>query len=104
MKANRLSGQVGGQANDSTDIEAAKLRKENALADKHEIDNAQKRGELIRVDDVKAFIAQRVTGTKNRLIGLGAAITPHLEGRDASERQSIIDSRIEEILNELSRP
>lgn len=104
MKENGLTGGQGWQANDSPDIEVAKLRKENALADKHELDNALKRAELIRVDEVKAWIGQRVTAVKNRFIGLGAAITPHLEGRDASERQTIIDDRITEILNELARP
>lgn len=87
---------------DSPDIEAARLRKENALAAKYELQVQRERGELVPVEEVKQWIGQHVTAAKNKLIGLGASITPQLEGRDAAERQTIIDARVTEILNELA--
>lgn len=89
-------------AEDSPDMEAARLRKENALAAKYELQVQRERGELVPVEEVKRWVGEHVTRAKNRLIGLGSAIAPHLEGRDTAERQVIIETRVTEILNELA--
>jgi hypothetical protein len=104
MQANNLTGKPGrpSHAEDSPDLEAARLRKENALAAKYEMQVARERKELIPVAEVQRWIADHVTTAKNRLIGLGAGIVPHLQGRDAAEQQTIIDERVNEILNELA--
>ena len=103
MKANNLTGDAHRPAEGvSPDLAAAKLRKENALASRYEIEVARARGELVPLVEVKAEMGQQITTAKNKLRGLGAAITPLLEGRDAAERQGIIDNRIEEILNDLA--
>jgi hypothetical protein len=103
-RENGITGEPGrpSDATDSPDLEAARLRKENALAAKYELQVQRERGELVPVDEVKQWIGRHVTTAKNKLIGLGAGVTPLLEGRDAAERQSIIDARISEILNELA--
>lgn len=104
MQANNKTGKAGRPIDgDSPDLQQAKLRKENALASKYELQVSREKGTLIPLDDVRQWIGERVTATKNRLIGLGAAISPLLDGRDAAERQTIIDGRVNEILEELSR-
>ena len=87
---------------DSPDLEKARLRKENALASKYELQVERERGILVPIEEVKQWIGQHVTAAKNKLIGMGAGVTPLLEGRDAAERQAIIDSRVNEILDELA--
>lgn len=87
---------------DSPDIEAARLRKENALASKYELQVSRERGELIPLADVKHWLGRHVIAFRNKLIGFAAGVTPHLEGRDAAERQAILESRLNEVLNELA--
>jgi phage terminase Nu1 subunit (DNA packaging protein) len=103
MRANSKSGEDGRpRAKSSPDLDAARLRKENALAAKYEMDVGERERALVPVADVKRWIGERVGATKNKLIGLGAAVTPQLEGLDAAERQAVIDGRVREILEELA--
>jgi transposase-like protein len=104
MKANGVTGEDGRRSYtpDSPDMEKARLRKENALAARYELQVQRERGELVAVEDVKRWIGQHVTAAKNKLIGLGAGVTPLLEGREAAERQTIIDGRVADILSELA--
>jgi phage terminase Nu1 subunit (DNA packaging protein) len=104
MKSRKLTGEKGRPSDtpDSPDLENARLRKENALASKYELQVQRERAELVPVTEVKQWIGQNVTAAKNKFIGLGAGVTPLLEGRDAAERQAIIDARVAEILGELA--
>ncbi|HEY1190157.1 MAG TPA: hypothetical protein VGE74_21100 [Gemmata sp.] len=103
MKANGLTGLPGRPAmTDSPDIEAAKLREINLRCRKHEIHIAEREGQLIPTQDAKQWIGEHIAAAKGKFIGMGAALAPQLEGRDAAERQDIIDRRIREILDELS--
>lgn len=106
MAENGLTGREGrpSETPDSPDLEKARLRKENALASKYELQVKRERAELVPIEDVKQWIGERVAAAKNRLVGLGASVTPHLEGRDTAERQAIIDDRVTEILTELAAP
>ena len=72
------------------------------LARKYRRECLLKEGELIEVQGVRQWILDHVTVAKNKMIGLGAALASMLEGRDEAERQTIIDKRVDEILNELS--
>jgi phage terminase Nu1 subunit (DNA packaging protein) len=103
MDANKITGDEGRphQA-DSPDLEKARLRKENALASKYELQVKRERAEVLPVDEVKQWIATHVGGARNKFMGLGARVTPLLEGRDGGERQGIIDDAVVEILNELA--
>lgn len=99
-----LTGERGrpSQTPDSPDLEKARLRKENALAAKYELQVQRDRGELVPLEEVKQWVGERVARAKHKLVGFGAAVTPLLDGRDAAERQGLIDARMTEILNELA--
>lgn len=103
MNANRISGKHGRPIDgEGTPLEQAKLRKENALADRYELDVKKQSGQVIDLEESRRWISDHVTIAKNKFIGFGAAVTPLLEGRDAAERQRIIEDRVIEILNELA--
>jgi hypothetical protein len=103
MQANSLTGKPGRpQTEESLDIQAARLRVLNLQARKHALDIQEREKQLVNVADVKQWIGERVTTAKNKLLGMGAALAPLLEGRDAAERQDIIDQRVTGILNELA--
>jgi hypothetical protein len=103
MQEARLTGKPGRPpAEESASIEAARLRVLNFQARKHELDVQEREKQLVNVDEIKRWIADRVTTAKNKLLGVGAALAPLLEGRDTAERQGIIDARVNEILSELS--
>ena len=103
MASKGLTGKEGRpNEDDSPDLEKARLRKENALAAKYELQVKREKGELVPTEEVRRWIGEHVTTAKNKLIGLGAAVAPLLEGRDAAERQTIIDGRVSEILEELA--
>jgi hypothetical protein len=103
MQSNNLTGEPGRPTDASSpDIKAARLRELNLRCRKHELDVAEREKRLLDVDAVKRWIGDHVTTAKNKLIGLGASITPQLEGRDAAERQTVIDARVTEILEELA--
>jgi hypothetical protein len=105
MKENHLTGKPGRPSEgDSPDLERANLRKANALAAKYEIQVKRELGQLAPVEEFRQWIGERITTAKNKFIGLGAAVAPLLEGRDAAERQTIIDARVFEILDELAAP
>lgn len=105
MAENNLSGREGRPTEipDSPDLEKARLRKENALASKYELQVRRERGELVPLDDVRQWIGENVTTLRNRLLSLGPNVTAELEGRDAAERQGIIDARVIEYLNDLAQ-
>ncbi len=101
-KANPGLGVVGRPRTPISEaMAAAKLRKEEALATQHEIQVGRELGELVLAEDAKAAIVAQITGAKNKLMGLGAAIAPALEGMPTSAIQQIIETRISEILAQL---
>jgi phage terminase Nu1 subunit (DNA packaging protein) len=103
MSANGVSGKQGRPPEPSSqNLEAAKLRKENALADKYEIQVERERGVVVPFAEVKSRWVELVTTAKNRLLGVPATAAPQCVGRDASEIQAILESRITEALSELS--
>lgn len=103
MKQNGKTGKVGRPIeNDTPDIEAARLRKENALASKYELQVAREKRELFNASDVKSWIYEHIGSIRTRLNGLGDELSPALDGRDTAERVEIINGRIRELLEELS--
>jgi hypothetical protein len=102
VKQNNISGKVGRPAAPiSQAIQEATLRKILALAEGYEINIAKQLGELVLAEDAKAAITSQITVAKQKLINLGAAIAPSLEGMPASTIQTIIENRINEVLNEI---
>jgi hypothetical protein len=72
------------------------------LARKYRRQCLEDEGLLVDLQDVRRWIHEHIGTAKKKLLGLGAALSPLMEGRDAAERQAAIDARVEEILNELS--
>ena len=102
MDAEGLTGERGAPGGgDSPDLDAARLRKENALANKYELQVAKETRELIPLAEVKQWIGEHIGRAKNRLIGMAAALAPRLEGQDAAERQQTIEQYIEQIVREI---
>jgi hypothetical protein len=100
-KANGRSGKQGIHADDmnpSPTLEAARLRKENAMAARHELFVARGLGRVLPIDAVKFWEAQRTTALKNRMLSVASRVTPLLQGRDAGEQHKIIDDAIRESL------
>lgn len=98
---NGKTGQRGIHADDmnpSPTLEAARLRKENAMAARHELWVSRQRGQLLPIDSVRFWETQRTIVLRNRLMGLAAKLTPLLEGRDGAERHQIIDDAIRDAL------
>ena len=78
------------------------MRKENALASKYELQVKREKRDLVPVEEVKTKIGHAVIAFRSKILNLGAEISPLLEGRDASERQSLIEARCTNCLNELA--
>lgn len=87
---------------DSPDLEKARLRKENALASKYELQVRRERGELSPNEDFLRWVSEHIGRFRNSLLGVGAAIAPMLQGQDSGEQQRLIDDAISEKLNELA--
>lgn len=102
MRANNVTGKEGRPIEgDSPDLEAARLRKENALASKYELQVSRERRDLIPIDEVRTVGGRAIATFRNRLNGAGAILSPRLEGRDAAERQDILDKYHRDLLLQL---
>jgi hypothetical protein len=88
---------------DSPDLERARLRKENALAAKYELQVKRERAELIPAEEVRQFLGEMLMVFRNTRVGFGAAVVPHLQGRDPAEQQALIDQREEESFSNLAK-
>ena len=83
-------------------IEQAQLRKESALADKHELAAAKEAGLLVPVDEVAAIVAEENARVRARLLGIPNELRPllltHL-GNDRKAAEQCV-SRAEAIIHE----
>lgn len=101
MKSEELTGERGGQRDDSPDLEAAKLRKENALAAKYELQVEKERGLVVDRGAYKSEWLTRIAAAKNKLIGMPAQIAPSLVGQDAGDIEHMLRDRLEQIIREI---
>ena len=102
MDEEGLSGERGRPAGElPPDLEAARLRKEIALARKHELFNAREERLLIPIADVQQWIGEHIGRAKNKLIGMASALAPRLEGLDTGERQAEIEKYVEQVIGEI---
>ena len=81
-------------AGSSPDIDAARLRKENALADKYEIQVQRERDQLIEVAEVKRLWTNVARVVRNTMQGVGAAVATRYPGGDAGRLQADIDREV----------
>src|SRR5262245_42700962 len=65
MKENNLTGNPGRPMEFSPALQAARLRKENALAAKYELQLQIERGELTPTEDYKRWITEHIGGARN---------------------------------------
>lgn len=104
MRENGYTGKPGRPAEESPDIEKARLREINLRCRKHELDVAEREGSLLDANDVDRGRVSRIHIVKAKLMGLGAALAPSLYGRDAAEIQTIIEKATTDICEEFARP
>lgn len=101
-KDHNITGEPGRPVTSSPAVDSTKLRKENALAAIYEMRAAREMGHLIDVAAARTAGLTLVTTARNKWMGFGAAMAPQLEGLPAVEIQTLLESRVEEILNELA--
>ena len=63
----------------------------------------EEKGDLIRVDDAKAFYDKGILPVKTRLMALPVQLSNILEGQDAATIQSVMKSHITKILSDISK-
>ena len=85
------------------DLAAARLRKELALAEKHEIQIAKLKAELLDAGDVERDRVRRVQVVKARLLQLPMTAAPLCAGRDEAEIQRIIEVEVRQLLEDFAR-
>jgi phage terminase Nu1 subunit (DNA packaging protein) len=87
---------------DSPDLEAARLRKENALAAKYELQVAKERTELVPVEEVKRNLVRLGAAFRSRSMGIISTLAIKTEGQDGAERHQTISNGIHELLGQLA--
>jgi hypothetical protein len=83
------------------DYNESRARRESALADMAEIEVAERRGELVPVNEARADVVSRFTVVRTRLLGVPSRVAqrlPHLAG----EVVPILDELLREALEELA--
>jgi phage terminase Nu1 subunit (DNA packaging protein) len=88
---------------DGDELRAARIRKERALAERHEIAVGIARGELIKRTDAEAANATKFALVRSKLLGIPAALATLLVGKQPAEIEQEIEDRIRDVLAELSR-
>jgi phage terminase Nu1 subunit (DNA packaging protein) len=99
-----LTGDPGRPANRETgDLQSARTRKENAMADWHELRVATAKKELLPAGEVEETWTRHVLAARSEIIEIPAAVAPQLVGLDAPEIQTILEARIRAVLTKLSQ-
>lgn len=83
------------------DYNESRARREAALADMAEIEVAERRGDLVPVDEARAEVLERYTLVRTRLLGVPSRVAqrlPHL----AAEVVPVLDELLREALEELA--
>jgi phage terminase Nu1 subunit (DNA packaging protein) len=105
MESNRRSGAVGRPADEGTeDFAAWHTLKEKALALRRVRENEIADGKWIDRQAEERRDVQKLAVLRSSLCGMGATISPQLEGLNAAERQELIDRSVENILQQLAAP
>lgn len=70
-------------------IEEANLRKEAALADKHELAAAKEAGMLVPIDEVEAIVVEEHTRVRTRILALPNELRPLLLTHLKNDRKAV---------------
>lgn len=101
--AHNITGEAGRPVSPhDAAMEAASLRKELALAGKYELALEREKGRLVDIHVAIAAGTAVITTIKGKFLGLAAAIAPTLENLTAAVIQTLLEKRLEEILNDLA--
>jgi phage terminase Nu1 subunit (DNA packaging protein) len=93
-RQNFLSPQKG------LDFEATRLKK--AQADRTEMANAEKRGELVHIKEIGPWIVFHALEVKTRFLEFERSLPPFLENQDARSIATILRGKIREVLCRLA--
>jgi hypothetical protein len=102
LKSLNRTGKQGNAGGGNSDLLAARVRRETALAEKYEDERDERRKKLMPADEVKRIGCAAFILFKNTMAGLPARLVPQLHGRDGAEQQEIIASEITAALADLS--
>lgn len=98
-----LSGRVGRpQVNTDHEMAKAKLRKEQALAMKHELAVKEAAGQLMRVEDVRAERLLRVKSVKGALLALPGRLSSRLAHRPEREVYKELEEAVRDVLRQFA--
>lgn len=81
---------------------AWRTRREKALAHLAEIDLAERRGQLVAVDQVLHLLGQRYSIARDRLWGIPSRIAPMAAGLDAHRAERVLMQEISDALTEIA--
>jgi phage terminase Nu1 subunit (DNA packaging protein) len=84
------------------DLDEAKRRKLAAEAELAELDAAERRGDLVKIADVAAIVAEEYGACRSRLLGMPTKLAPILATTtDINEVRALLDAAIREALDEI---
>jgi phage terminase Nu1 subunit (DNA packaging protein) len=102
MRANNLTGNPGRPPEASSPaLDAARLRKENAMATNWELRNAEAQGLLVDANQVRERWVRRGTMLRNTLESAGGQLAPRLAGRDVAECRRVLNEFVQHALANL---
>ena len=86
----------------SPEAEQYRTRKEKALAERYEMDLAERRGEMIDRTVVAEERVRRILAVKTGLLGLVEACPAECENKSAAEIREVLESRIHAVLRQFA--
>lgn len=102
MRSNDLTGDVGRPVSQqSADIDAAVLRKTNAMANNWEIRNEREMRQLLPASEVKRAWSRVAMRVRAQVLSVPDSAGPAMDGMKASERIREMRDRLEEALEQL---
>jgi phage terminase Nu1 subunit (DNA packaging protein) len=87
---------------DSPDLEAARLRKENALAAKYELQVERERGEVVSAEDVRRNFVRIGSAFRSRMQGAVASLAVDVADRNGAECHAALQTKFNELLGQLA--
>lgn len=89
-------------AAEQLDLTAERARLAKEQADKTQMENAARRGELLEAAEVHKVVGRGLQTAKMRLLAIPSQLSKYLEHQDAADIQSQLDDAIYAALEELS--
>ena len=102
-KSRGMDTQPGGGSG-NPDLDAARLRKENALADKYELQVARERGTLIVAETEYASHAENLAGIRDRMLMVPAALSARIANASEADAEAMLRRAILDALQVSTDP